>query len=102
MIDPMEWDMAGSLPEGLSPPLQALWWLRKGGFAVGPEWERAHAICQSHEGEPAHDLAHAVAHLVEGDLFNADYWFRRAGHARRSDQAEAEWRWVAAELAARG
>ena len=39
-------------PATLSPPLQALWWLKKGGLATGPEWERAHAICQTAEGTP--------------------------------------------------
>ncbi len=37
---------AAEPPAGLSPPLQALWWLRKGGLRPGAEWERAHAICQ--------------------------------------------------------
>ena len=78
-------------PADLSPPRQALWWLAKGGWAVGPEWERAHAICQRQEGQRDHDLVHALAHLVEGDPGNADYWFRRAGKARLSGDAGAEW-----------
>ena len=44
-------------PPGVSPPLEALWWLRKGGFATGPAWERAHEICQSGEGTRAYDLS---------------------------------------------
>ena len=49
-------DLAASLdadapPDGLSPPLAALWWLKKGGLGTGPEWERAHEICQSREGD---------------------------------------------------
>jgi hypothetical protein len=41
--------------------------------------EEAHAIAQSREGEPDHDLLHAFFHRREGDHGNADYWFGRAG-----------------------
>ena len=43
---------AAEPPAALAPPLQALWWLKKGGLATGPEWERAHEICQAAEGTP--------------------------------------------------
>ena len=89
---------ADAPPDGLSPPEAALWWLAKGDWRVGPEWERAHLICQSAEGERGHDLVHAVAHLVEGDTPNASYWFRRAGTATASDDARAEWDRVAGLL----
>ncbi|TYC49491.1 hypothetical protein FMN50_24210 [Rhodobacterales bacterium] len=59
--------------------MQALWWLKKGGLSVGPEWEQAHMICQEAEGELPHDWIHALCHLIEGDTGNAAYWFRRAG-----------------------
>ena len=42
-------------------------------------WEDAHAIAQSDEGEPHHDLMHAIAHRREEDFANAGYWFREAG-----------------------
>ena len=72
-------------PNELSAPLQALWWLKKGGLKVGPEWHEAHEICQSAEGEPAHDWVHALCHLIEGDHGNAGYWFRRAGQPVEND-----------------
>jgi uncharacterized Zn finger protein len=79
-------------PPELSEPLAALWWLARGGFAgSGADWERAHELCQRHEGEPGHDLAHAVVHLAEGDLPNARYWFRRAGRGGASDDTRGEW-----------
>lgn len=31
------------------------------------------------------DLRRAVAHLMEGDVPNARYWYRRAGRALRDD-----------------
>ncbi len=82
---------AAEPPATMSPPQQALWWLGKGGWRTGAAWEKAHLICQSAEGQRDFDLVHAVAHLVEGDLGNADYWFRRAGIARESGDPRAEW-----------
>ena len=89
---------AAAPPEGLAPPAQALWWLARGGWRVGPGWERAHAICQTAEGEPDHDHVHALAHLIEGDGPNSDYWYRCAGRARQSADPRAEWAAVAAAL----
>lgn len=42
-------------------------------------WTPAHEIAQSREGEPGHDLLHAILHRREGDFANAGYWFRCAG-----------------------
>lgn len=44
-------------------------------------WDAAHEVAQEDEGEPDHDLLHALAHRREGDFSNAGYWFRRAGRA---------------------
>jgi hypothetical protein len=95
----MDWGTsADAPPDGLAPALAALWWLRRGGRRPGPEWARAHAICQAHEGEPGADLVHGLAHWIEGDLGNADYWYRRAGR-RRGHTIEGEWARLSAELA---
>ena len=77
-------------PSGVSPPLQALWWLKKGELAIGPDWERAHAICQQDEGNPDYDIVHALAHWIEGDEANAAYWYRRVG-GQRGATIGAEW-----------
>ena len=42
-------------------------------------WEEAHHIAQSDEGEPDHDLLHAIVHRREQDFANSSYWFREAG-----------------------
>jgi len=84
-------------PEGLIRPLQALWWLRKGGFQLGPEWEAAHNICQEREGDPDYDIVHALAHWIEGDRANSEYWYRRAGSSRARD-FETEWRRISGLL----
>ena len=81
-------------PDELSPPLRALWWLRKGNFVVGPEWKMAHELCQTGEGEHAFDLVHALVHWIEGDAANTAYWYRKVGGTRAAD-IESEWQRIA-------
>ncbi len=92
-------DLAGDAPPpGLSQPLAALWWLGKGGFATGPAWERAHEICQASEGVADFDRVHALAHWIEGDRANSDYWYRRAGCRPTGGDPRAEWEHQVAAL----
>ena len=44
------------------------------------DWERAHAIVQSDES-PFGCWAHGIVHMIEGDVGNARYWYRRAHRA---------------------
>lgn len=90
-----------ALPDDLSAPLQALWWLRKGNFAVGPEWKSAHELCQTGEGEHAFDLVHALVHWIEGDAANSAYWYRKVGGKRAAD-IESEWTRIAVAISAGG
>ncbi|MEM8540604.1 MAG: hypothetical protein AAGF25_06580 [Pseudomonadota bacterium] len=53
--------------------------LEAGEYKLGPEWEIAHNIAQAHEGKREFDHIHALVHRIEGDSFNAQYWYRRAG-----------------------
>jgi hypothetical protein len=78
-------------PENLSAPLRALWWLKKGGLRLGPEWNIAHELCQMAEGERAHDLVHALCHWIEGDEANRNYWYARISNWRRSSDISREW-----------
>jgi hypothetical protein len=57
------------------------------------EWKLAHAIVQK-DSSPLGNWAHGIVHLIEGDLDNARYWYRRA-HRRLPDGDTA-----AAEIAA--
>lgn len=78
-------------PAGLDAPLLALWWDARG------NWDRAHAAAQA--GEDADSAwVHAYLHRREGDLANADYWYRRAGRRRPTLPLEAEWAAIAAAL----
>ncbi len=65
-------------------PLLALW------LAVRGEWEKAHGIAQEIESAEG-SWVHAYLHRVEGDAFNAAYWYRRAGRPVASGEARAEW-----------
>jgi hypothetical protein len=49
------------------------------------EWEKAHAIVQQDESKLG-CWAHGIVHMVEGDLGNARYWYRRAGRAFPKDR----------------
>ncbi len=74
-----------SPPIGLTVQQEALWWDAKG------EWERAHDLINDLEDrQSAH--VHAYLHRKEGDLWNADYWYRRAGKQRPEGTLAEEWR----------
>jgi hypothetical protein len=87
-------------PSALSAPLQAMWWLKKGDLQLGNEWIRAHEICQTAEGVPAYDWVHALAHLIEQDLPNAAYWYRRSNRVQGTGTLDEEWTAIVAGLMA--
>ena len=78
-----------SPPEQLSEILKALWYDANG------DWEAAHNIAQSREGTPSYDHLHAYLHRVEGDTWNAGYWYRRAGKQVFSGNLKEEWEAIA-------
>lgn len=78
-------------PAGLDPPRLALWHGLRG------EWDRAHRIVQDAPGAEA-AWVHAWLHRIEGDLGNADYWYRRAGRPMGQGDTQAEGRAMAAAL----
>jgi hypothetical protein len=68
--------------------------LRKG------DWASAHPLVQ-HDESAQGCWAHGIVHLLEGDLGNARYWFRRAGRPFPRDQdAGAEIDALAAQVKA--
>ncbi|MGI9364219.1 MAG: hypothetical protein ACR2O8_03470 [Rhizobiaceae bacterium] len=62
--------------------LSTLELLGKDDLQPGPCFERAHDICQQHEGVMPFDWIHALIHRIEGDDANAAYWYRCAGKIR--------------------
>lgn len=72
--------------------------LRAGNLRPGEEMDRAHEICQMHEGTPLYDWIHALVHRIEGDDANAGYWYRRAGRTRHPGSVEDEWQVIHAAV----
>ena len=73
-----------SPPAKLSGYLQSLWYDAKG------DWNRSHDIIQNIEDKTAAWI-HAYLHRKEGDIGNADYWYRRAGKTRPHVDLKEEW-----------
>jgi hypothetical protein len=71
-------------PVGLTAPLKALWWDKKG------DWTRAHALVDELE-TPEGMAVHAYLHRKEGEQWNADYWYRRAGRTYHRTKLADEW-----------
>ncbi|CAG5002720.1 hypothetical protein DYBT9275_02951 [Dyadobacter sp. CECT 9275] len=72
-------------PKDIPVLLEALWYDGKG------DWEAAHNIAQSKEGTRSYDRLHAYLHRVEGDTWNAGYWYRRAGADVFKGSLKEEW-----------
>jgi len=72
------------IPAGLSVHMQALWYDGKG------DWTKAHDLIDS-LGDKRSAHLHAYLHRKEGDLWNADYWYTRAGHKRPDISLQEEW-----------
>lgn len=61
------------------------------------DWDRAHSIVQENLS-PYGSWVHAYLHRVEGDLWNANYWYRRAGRSLPGISLEEEWNEIFREL----
>jgi hypothetical protein len=71
-------------PSGTSIYLQALWEDGKG------NWDQSHHLIQDLTDKTAAWI-HAYLHRKEGDIWNADYWYSKAGRKRPSVSLEEEW-----------
>ncbi len=75
---------SASAPSFSNPLLLALWHEGRG------DWEASHNIAQDvHSKEGS--WVHAYLHRKEGDIWNADYWYNRAGRKRPPYSLEQEW-----------
>lgn len=93
-IDDFKASLSGEqYPDTLGPCLQALW------LAARDDWDGAHKIVQDQDSAEA-AWVHAHLHRIEGDLANAGYWYRRAGHETATDDLQAEWDRIASALLA--
>ena len=80
-------------PAACSDLLATLWWDRKG------EWDRAHRIAQEVPTVQG-SAVHAYLHREEGVLWNADYWYNRAGRERPDIPIAEEWELLLGEMLA--
>jgi len=84
--------LASSAPRGdVSQYLQSLWYDAKG------DWNKAHSVIQHMEDRTA-SWIHAYLHRKEGDIANADYWYRRAGKSRPAISLQDEWKNIVQSL----
>lgn len=81
-------------PEGLAPPLVALWWDAKG------DWTLAHGLVDELETNEGMAV-HAYLHRKEGSNSNADYWYGRAGRTFHRPALEDEWEALVSGLLSR-
>lgn len=78
-------------PSKLPLYIQALWWDAKG------NWEKAHSLIDSLDDKSSCRV-HAYLHRREGDIWNADYWYRRANAQRPSVSLDEEWKDITMQL----
>lgn len=78
-------------PSGLDAVLAGLW------HGLKDEWDLAHGLVQDAESAEA-AWVHAWLHRIEGDDWNAGYWYRRAGREPASGDTQEEGRAIAAAL----
>ena len=72
------------LPKDLSIPLQSLWLLRN------DDWHAAHDLID-HLTDLDSAYVHAYLHRVEGDLWNARYWYKQAKQPECKLSLADEW-----------
>ncbi len=93
-FDSFQASLSASLPpEALNVYLQALWYDGKG------NWPKAHELVQDIESSTGARL-HAYLHRKEGDIWNANYWYNKAGARMPGYSLQKEWEELARELLA--
>ncbi|MCW3117486.1 MAG: hypothetical protein JWM28_1568 [Chitinophagaceae bacterium] len=83
-IEEFKTSLSNSLPGNISVYLESLWYDGTG------NWEKSHSTIQDIEDKNAAWI-HAYLHRKEGDIWNADYWYKRAGKKRPAFSLEEEW-----------
>lgn len=71
-------------PLELSVQQKALWWDAKG------DWKKAHDLIDHLEDKVSAHI-HAYLHRVEGDDWNARYWYNRAKQPEFKGTLKEEW-----------
>jgi hypothetical protein len=82
---------AGTVPDDIPSLLQALL------LDASGDWDNAHRLAQQ-EMNADGSWVHAYLHRKEGDLGNASYWYRSAGHPLPDISLDEEWEYIAVAL----
>ena len=90
-VDSFEKSLQNNTSPDVSVYLQALWYDAKG------DWQKAHSLVDSLSGKTA-AAVHAYLHRVEGDNWNANYWYSRAGRTMPNVSLQVEWKALVEEL----
>jgi hypothetical protein len=78
-------------PDNISVYSKALWYDAK------DQWDEAHQLIQDLPDKNA-SWIHAYLHRKEGDIWNADYWYNKAGRKRPTVSLEEEWEQIVKEF----
>ena len=78
-------------PHQVSVYIKALW------FDAKEDWNQAHELIQDLPDKNA-SWIHAYLHRKEGDIWNADYWYAKAGRKRPESTLAEEWEQIVTAL----
>ena len=78
-------------PADISVYLLAMWYDGHG------DWDKAHGMVDNLDDTTA-CWVHAYLHRKEGDSWNADYWYRKAGKKRPDVSLQQEWETIVKAL----
>ena len=78
-------------PADITVYLLSMWYDGNG------DWNKAHHLIDYLEDTTA-CWVHAYLHRKEGDIWNADYWYRKAGKKRPDISLPAEWEMIVKAL----
>jgi hypothetical protein len=81
----------GVSPKDMSVYLEAMWYDAHG------NWNKAHSLVD-HLDDATASWVHAYLHRKEGDIWNADYWYRKAGRKRPDISLQEEWELIVKAL----
>lgn len=80
--------LTDSPPAAASVYIKALWYDAK------DDWNKAHELIQDVTDKNA-SWIHAYLHRKEGDTWNAEYWYTKAGKKRPGVSLNEEWEQIA-------
>lgn len=75
----------------MSEPQKVLWLIKH------DQWDKAHETVQEKKDEIS-CLLHGYLHDMEGDHWNASYWYRRAGH-ELPERMPDKWQYLIEQVA---